>query len=116
MAKPLPIYGIKNCDTVRKSLKWLEQKAIDYEFHDLKKETPSAAEIKQWLKDVDKNTLVNRRGLTWRKLEDKDKALLESDPIQLIQTYPTLLKRPLIHTGDEWRVGFKADDWDPIFS
>ncbi|MDQ7048491.1 MAG: Spx/MgsR family RNA polymerase-binding regulatory protein [Enterobacterales bacterium] len=116
MSKKLPVYGIKNCDTVRKSLKWLQQNNIEFEFHDLKTETPSAPEIKQWLKDVDSKILVNRRGLTWRKLTDNEKSLLETDPIKLIQSHPTLLKRPLIYVGELWRVGFKSEEWDNLFT
>jgi len=116
VSKKLPVYGIKNCDTVRKSLKWLQQKEIEFEFHDLKTEIPTAPEIKQWLKDVDKKILINRRGLTWRKLDDSEKSLLDSDPIKLIQSHPTLLKRPLIHTGELWRVGFKSEEWENVFS
>jgi len=116
MSKQLPIYGIKNCDTVRKSLKWLEQQGIDYQFHDLKKEIPSDSDIEGWLQDVDRMILVNRRGLTWRKLDEDDKALLQTDPIKLIQAHPTLLKRPLVYNGKAWQVGFKAEQWQQIFA
>ncbi len=116
MSHEVHLYGIKNCDTVRKSLKWLAEKQIDCVFHDLKKETLPAELISEWLEQVDKDKLINKRGLTWRKTPSEDK-LLNDDAavIKLIQTYPTVVKRPVMFNGEFWSVGFKPDDWDHLF-
>lgn len=116
MSKKVQIYGIKNCDTVRKSLKWLESNNIDFDFHDLKVETPSAPLIKDWLKDIEKDKLVNKRGLTWRKIPAEEKALdTQKAVIQLIQNNPTVVKRPVAFNGSSWSVGFKPEDWQTMF-
>jgi len=116
MSKKVQIYGIKNCDTVRKSLKWLAENQIDHDFHDLKVEKLTASLIKEWLKDVDKDKLVNKRGLTWRKIPTEDKSLdTQTEVIQLIQNNPTVVKRPVAFNGKSWSIGFKPDDWDTIF-
>jgi len=116
MAKKVQIYGIKNCDTVRKSLKWLDSNNVDFDFHDLKVETPSATQIKGWLKDVDKDKLVNKRGLTWRKVPDEERSLnTQKEIIQLIQNHPTVVKRPVAFNGNSWSVGFKPEEWQSLF-
>lgn len=116
MANKIQIHGIKNCDTVRKSIKWLESKNIEHDFHDLKKETPDDDLVIQWLKDVGQETLVNKRGLVWRKLTDEQKQLnSQNDVIELIQKNPTVVKRPVLFNGKSWSVGFKPESWDELF-
>ena len=116
MTKKVQMYGIKNCDTVRKSIKWLTEKQIDCEFHDLKKEVLESALIVEWLESVEKDKLINRRGLTWIKIPTEDKLLNDQDAvIQLIQTNPTVVKRPVIFNGVFWSVGFTPEDWDNLF-
>lgn len=116
MSTNIRMYGIKNCDTVRKSIKWLAEKEIDCEFHDLKKETLEEALVVEWLEHVDRDKLINKRGLTWRKISAEDK-LLNDQPaiIKLIQNNPTVVKRPVIFNGVFWSVGFKAEDWSKLF-
>ncbi|MBV1909672.1 MAG: Spx/MgsR family RNA polymerase-binding regulatory protein [Kangiellaceae bacterium] len=116
MSKKVKLYGIKNCDTVRKSIKWLADKQIDSEFFDLKKEELSTEQIIEWLNDVEQDKLINRRGLTWRKIPTEDKLLdNQSAVIALIQNNPTVIKRPIVHNGIHWSVGFKPEDWDQLF-
>ncbi len=116
MSADVHIYGIKNCDTVRKSIKWLATKQIDTEFHDLKKEHLESALIIEWLEQVGKDKLINKRGLTWRKIPTEDKILNEQTAvIKLIQDHPTVVKRPVIFNGTFWSVGFNSDDWDKLF-
>jgi len=116
MSKKAQIYGIKNCDTVRKSLKWLAENEIDNDFHDLKVESLSASLIKEWLKHIDKDKLVNKRGLTWRKIPDESKSLeTQNDIIKLIQNNPTVVKRPIAFNGKSWSVGFKPENWNTKF-
>lgn len=116
MTNNVHLYGIKNCDTVRKSIKWLAEKKIDSEFHDLKKEPLDEALIIEWLEHVEKDKLINKRGLTWRKIPSEDKILnQQSAVIKLIQDNPTVVKRPVIFNGTFWSVGFKPDDWEALF-
>jgi arsenate reductase len=116
MQKSVKMYGIKNCDTVRKAIKWLNEKAIDSTFYDLKKESLDDKLIIEWLESVDKDKLINKRGLTWRKLPDEEKQLDSTKAIiSLIKTNPTVLKRPVLFNGDFWSVGFNADDWNDLF-
>jgi len=116
MPKIIQMYGIKNCDTVRKAIKWLSEKQIDCEFNDLKTIELGESLITDWLKDVEKDKLINKRGLTWRKIPSEDKLLNDqSSIIKLIQENPTVVKRPVIFNGVFWSVGFKAQDWDELF-
>ncbi|MGJ3259420.1 MAG: arsenate reductase [Rhodospirillales bacterium] len=104
----LKIYGLKNCDTCRKAMKWLESEGIAYEFKDVRKDGVSAAEIGAWAKDVGIDSLLNRRGTTWRGLSDADKAKGEGDgAVGLMAEHPALIKRPVFLKGGEVRVGFK---------
>jgi arsenate reductase (glutaredoxin) len=111
-AKIIELYGIKNCDTVKKSLKWLEQNDFEVNFHDFKKEAISPNLTEQWLNQIDPAILINRRGTTWRKLSDEQKALTEPDDLSaLIIENSSLVKRPVVLFNGDWSVGFNADDW-----
>jgi len=106
----LEIYGLKNCDTCRKALKWLEQKGIDHQFHDLKSTKLSQQKISAWLEYVPADTLINRRGTTWRKLPEEDKTdLTKKSACTLAVAHPSLLKRPVFVTADEVFVGFGTE-------
>jgi len=116
MKSKLDVYGIKNCDTVKKALKWINDNEIETEFHDFKKETPSDELVGMWLDDIGADTLINRRGTTWRKLSDEQKALTEkSDLINLITENTSLVKRPVVCHQEVWSVGFKLEDWEERF-
>jgi arsenate reductase len=110
----ITLYGIKNCDTVRKACKWLDANGLEYHFHDFRKDGLTATKIKQWTKTVDWELLLNRRGLTWRQLSDDEKAdLNKSKAVRLMAEKPTLIKRPVlemdIEKGDAVMVGFKEE-------
>ena len=108
----MKVYGIKNCDTVKKALKWLDANSMEFEFHDFKKQAPSESLIKQWFTQVPMDKLINKRGTTWRQLDDDDKNLDDKNRMkQLIKLQPTLLKRPLVEFKGQWHVGFNAEDW-----
>ncbi len=101
------LYGIKNCDTVRKACKWLDANGVEYHFHDMRKDGLTASKIKSWASQVDWERLLNRRGLTWRKLSDDDKTDINKPrAIKLMVAEPTLIKRPVIENGDTVMVGF----------
>jgi len=112
MNPKLQVYGIKNCDTVKKALAWISQRQLETEFHDLKKEELSKGLVAEWLSQIESGKLINRRSTTWRNLSDSQKTLTEtSDLIQLIIEQPTLLKRPVLFHQGVWSVGFDLQDW-----
>jgi arsenate reductase (glutaredoxin) len=104
----ITIYGLKNCDTCRKAMKWLAAEGIDATLHDFRKDGLDGTLLGQWLDMVEWETLLNRRGTTWRKLSDGDKADVDRLKAQnLMLVNPSLLKRPVIPLGDRLVVGFK---------
>ncbi|MHB8473379.1 MAG: ArsC family reductase [Gammaproteobacteria bacterium] len=112
----LTLYGIKNCDTVKKARRWLDAHAVDYRFHDLRSDGLDAARLKQWIKLVGWETLLNTRGTTWRQLSARDKRdLTEASASKLMLAYPTLVKRPVVEHGQAIVVGFNDDDYAARF-
>ena len=110
MSQPT-LFGIPNCDTVRKARKWLDDQGLAHEFIDLRADTPSAGKISQWLLAVGSERLVNRRSTTFKQLSEGDKAALEGgDTVNVLQAQPTLIKRPVLEWGDRVSVGFKAEE------
>src|SRR5690554_1076708 len=106
------VYGIKNCDSVKKARRWLDEHNIDYRFHDLRQDGLEPAMLANWLQSLDWETLLNKRGTTWRKLDDPRKNdLNQSTAIELMLANPTLIKRPVIETDDGCMVGFKESDF-----
>jgi len=106
----IKIYGLKNCDTCRKALKWLDGEGIEHAFVDVRKDGIDANDVKRWLDFVGLETLLNRRGTTWRGLSDDEKSTAESsdaEAIALMAAQPALIKRPVFETGTEIFVGFK---------
>ena len=104
----ITIYGIKNCDTCRKALKWLEVEKIDHRFHDFRTDGLDKTTLQCWIAAVGWETLLNRRGTTWRKLPDADKVDVDDQAAsRLMLTNPTLIKRPVVDAGGEVIVGFK---------
>lgn len=110
------LYGIKNCDTVKKARKWLDEQQVEYRFHDFRTDGLTAEQVKTWVTDLGLETLVNKRSTTWKELGEAERAGFdETSAIALIVQHPTLIKRPLLETGNTRRVGFKAADWQPLF-
>jgi arsenate reductase len=107
------IYGIKNCDTMKKARAWLDQKGVAYEFHDYKVAGIDRATLEGWAKKVGWEVLLNRRGTTFRKLPDKDKAdLSEKKAVTLMLAQPSLISRPVTALkGGKLLVGFKPDEY-----
>tara|TARA_R110000868_G_scaffold8205_6_gene42683 strand:+ start:40 stop:378 length:339 start_codon:yes stop_codon:yes gene_type:complete len=103
----MKMYGIKNCDTVKKAKKFLDAQSIDCDFHDFKAEGLSKATLVNWLKSTDWEILLNRRGTTWRKLSDTDKETInKTNAIKLMLEQPTLIKRPVLEYKNKIYVGF----------
>ena len=108
---PITIYGIKNCDTMKKARAWLDQRGVAYDFHDYKTAGVERAQLERWAKKAGWETLLNRAGMTFRKLPDKDKAGLdERKAIALMLAQPSMIKRPVLDLGGgKLLVGFKPE-------
>ncbi|MEE2731319.1 MAG: ArsC family reductase [Pseudomonadota bacterium] len=110
------LYGIPNCDTVKKARKWLEAHNIDYQFHDFRKDGIDEAMIRGWLKTQSWEILLNKRGTTWRQLPDAIKdSVDETSTVRLMVEHPTLIKRPVTVAGKKTSVGFKDQDYAAFF-
>ncbi|MGM0536656.1 MAG: Spx/MgsR family RNA polymerase-binding regulatory protein [Pseudomonadota bacterium] len=111
----LTLYVIKNCDTCRRARKALDAKGIPYQCHDLREDGLSAPLLEHILHHVPVMEALNRRSTTWRALDDDDKADVDANKARdLILTHPTLLKRPLLDTGDDILVGYRDGDYDSL--
>ena len=110
---PITIYGIKNCDTMKKARAWLDKAGVAYDFHDYKTAGIDRARLEKWEKKVGWETLLNRAGMTFRKLPDKDKQVSDAKrAIALMLAQPSLIKRPVLDLGrDRLLVGFKPETY-----
>jgi len=108
---PITIYGIKNCDTMKKARAWLDTHGVDYAFHDYKTAGIERERLERWARQVGWETLLNRAGTTFRKLPDKDKQAIDAGKaIKLMLAQPSLIKRPVLDLGrDRLLVGFKPE-------
>jgi arsenate reductase len=110
------IYGIKNCDTMKRAFTWLKQRDIAYTFHDYKKDGVSEKDLKSWSKQVGWEKLLNTRGTTWRKLpEDQRRDMNEIKALQLMGQQPSLIKRPVVDHSETLLVGFDATAYERLF-
>ena len=111
------LYGIKNCDTVKKARRWLEQKGIDYCFHDFRSDGLDAQQVQSWMDAVGWEKLLNKRSSSWRNLADETKnGLCEKNLMGLLLEQPTLIKRPVLEQKNHIHLGFKEADYQQIFS
>jgi len=112
----ITIYGIKNCDTMKKAFAWLDQRGIAYDFHDYKKVGVTKAQLTQWCRVAGWETVLNRAGPTFRKLPDGSKENLTQDKaIALMLANPSMIKRPILETGTTLEIGFKPEGYAAIF-
>lgn len=113
----ITLYGIPNCDTVKKARTWLDANGVDYTFHDFKKNGITRELIAGWLHDVPHDVLVNRKGTTWRGLSDEQKAAVSDDKsaTALMLESPSIIKRPVLSGAGKTSVGFTADAYQQIF-
>lgn len=104
------LYGIKNCDTVKKARAWLDAHGVAYDFHDYKSAGIDAARLRGWCDELGWETLLNRAGTTFRKLPDSDKAGLdEGKAVALMLAQPSMIKRPVLDLGGRRIAGFKPE-------
>ncbi len=113
----IKLFGIPNCDSIKKSKKWLEENNIEFEFHDYKKQGVSEKELRSWVKQVGWEVLLNKRGTTWRKLDVSVKdSINEKSAIQVMRNNPSIIKRPVLNTNGVITVGFKTEIYIKLFS
>ncbi len=114
--KNITLYGIKNCDTMKKARAWLDAHDIAYQFHDYKTAGAGKALLEGWAKQVGWEMLLNRAGTTFRALPDADKnGLTEKKVITLMLAQPSMIKRPVLVAGDKILVGFKPENYKAMF-
>ena len=111
------LYGIKNCDTMKKARAWLDGHKISYAFHDYKAAGIEREQLEKWAGALGWEVLLNRAGTTFKKLPDKDKdGLTEKKAIALMLAQPSMIKRPVLQKGGKLLVGFKPDLYEKFFA
>ena len=110
------LYGIKNCDTMKKARTWLDGHKITYAFHDYKAAGIDREQLENWVGMLGWEVLLNRAGTTFKKLPDKDKdGLTEKKAIALMLAQPSMIKRPVLQKGGKLLVGFKSESYEKFF-
>ena len=116
MKRATVIYVIPNCDTMKKARKWLDDKGIDYEFHDYKKQGIDEERLRAWEAKLGWETLLNRRGMMWRRVPEEVRAGIDRESaLGLMLETPSIIKRPVLDTGSTLHVGFKPEIYAEIF-
>jgi arsenate reductase len=111
------LYGIRNCDTMKKARVWLDARKVAYAFHDYKASGIDKATLEGWARKVGWETLLNRTGTTFRKLPDADRdGLTEKKAVALMLAQPTMIKRPVLDNGGKLTVGFKPEVYEGVFA
>lgn len=110
------LVGIKNCDSVKKARKWLDQNGIDYAFHDLREQGVDKAALEKWIDELGWEVLLNKRSTTWKQLSEDERADIDkTKAVMLFLAYPTLIKRPVLITPESMQVGFKEAEYKKTF-
>ena len=113
----LKVYGIKNCDTMKKAFAWLDARNVAYEFIDYKNAGVVDSLLTDWNQRAGWETLLNTRGMMWRRLSEDERADVdETKALALMADYPTLIKRPLIDTGSDLLIGFDPERYESTFA
>ena len=111
------LHGIPNCDTVRKARRWLEGHGIDCSFHDYKKQGINSEKLGGWVNEKGWQALLSRRGTTFRKLSDEEKADIDAvKAVALMEAHPSMIKRPVLERDGLLLVGFDPDEWEAALS
>lgn len=110
------VYGIRNCDTVTKARRWLDDRGIAYRFHDFRSDGLELAPVERWLVELGWEELVNRRGTTWRQLDANIRDRISATTAaELLLAHPTLIRRPVLEQGERIHLGFSPDAYQHIF-
>ncbi|MET3131216.1 Spx/MgsR family transcriptional regulator [Oxalobacteraceae bacterium GrIS 1.11] len=114
----ITVYGIPNCDTVKKARVWLSAQGQDFSFHDFKKQGLERATVAQWLQHLSWEVLLNRKGTTWRNLPEQRKAATvdAASALELMLEFPSVIKRPVLHREQQYEVGFSDARYCAIFN
>ena len=108
----ITLYGINNCDTVKRTRAWLADQGIEFDFHDYKKAGCSPELARRFIDNFGLEKLINRRGTTWRKLSEAEREDLNSDSaVKLMVQHPSIIKRPILQTPEAWLIGFDEATW-----
>lgn len=111
------MYGIPNCDTIKKAKKWLEVEGVEFQFHDYRKQGVDAEMVTTFCQQLGWEQVMNKRGTTYRQLSQEQKdGLNEQTAIALLVEQPAMIKRPILAVNDQYYIGFKADQYSTIFS
>ena len=111
------LYGIPNCDTVKKARRWLDDRGVAHRFHDFRKDGLDPERLQRWIDELGWEKLLNKAGTTFRKLPDEAKAELDAGSAKaLMLDQPAMIRRPVVETGDGVSIGFSADDWQARFA
>lgn len=112
------LYGIPNCSTVKKARQWLADTAVNFDFHDFKKQGVSAEQLSGWIAIAGLDKVLNRQGTTWRALSDAEKARAESEhgAIELLMEKPSMIKRPVLEHGGKIYLGFTEATYAEVFA
>ncbi|SDW45228.1 ArsC family reductase [Thiocapsa roseopersicina] len=109
------LYGIPNCDTMKKVRAWLDAHGVDYRFHDYKREGVDETRLRAWVDELGWETLVNRRGTTWRKLpEDVREGMDAEAAVRVMLETPSIIRRPVLDTGKVRHAGFSETDYERL--
>lgn len=113
----ITMYGIPNCDTIKKAKKWLEEEGVEYQFHDYRKQGIDKAMVETFCQQLGWENVVNKRGTTYRQLTQEQKDNLNQESaIELLVEQPAMIKRPILVINNDYHLGFKADQYATIFS
>ena len=113
----ITVYGIKNCDSVKKARKWLHTHSLDYQFIDLREDGIDTDTLALWIKQVGWEIILNKRGTTWRNLDaEQQQSVNQTNVVDLLQANPTLIKRPVLDVDGIIYVGFTSESYDQLFN
>ena len=116
MADSVTIYGIANCDTIKKTKQWLTNREVAFQFHDYRKQGLDPTLLRDWVDALGWEVMVNKRGSTWRQLPDPIKNGINTESaIEIMLDNPAIIKRPLLVKGDERHIGFSDANYNIIF-
>lgn len=109
------LYGIKNCDTVKKARKWLDTNSVPYTFHDFRVDGINKTMVNNFLKQINVEVLINKRGTTWRKLSEKEKDIkTKTQAVKLMLENPAIIKRPVLDANKKFSVGFSEESYKAL--
>ena len=110
------LYGIRNCDTIKKARRWLKENGIEYHFHDVRTDGITRADLQHWMKTLDWEKLLNRRGTSWRKLPASVRnSINKTSATSVMLDNPAIIKRPVLACGNKLYLGFSVDSYQSIF-